>query len=907
MINQVGNKMSVKTVISILVATSLLISCSQEQASNEQIAREMVQEGNFEQSIVYLKLWITEQPDNTEARILLGEALKKQGNPEAALKEFYKAHELDGSFDEYGISLLELLAIKGAFEEILLLVEDAKSENLELARALKFYEAYSLYEIQQDYKANFLLATMSKAFDSPYYQISQALNYWAVEDHENAVRMATNALRIAPNMYLAREFRANALLKLNRYEDAIQDLAVLAESPVKSVKVDIQQAQALIQLGRYKEAVVLVNSSLKLFPNAVVTNRLKATLEFLDETVSSAKQYSEKALSASRNSDVASLLIASASNLLLNNSELAFDQAKRLEGYVKTPAAAELSDIANRKVENDTLSAIEENERAYIRELVLDAMGLRRGVENISDKDIEIVQEITLEETRLLKDKLTEQKGTVADALDLLFKQDETLKANQLLTNIKSLLKRKRYDEALSLSNKAIRKESSLLELQTHLVLLVLNDKFEEAVNFGSELLSHGDTSASTLISLAKASLRVGNTDEALNTLDQAIEYHSDSVRVLNTLFDFPIEQVRSRLPVFQRAYERNQNDVDYAFLLAKFYAAEKNAAEVIKLLKPHKPNVGKNFNEFWLLLTDSLMLAGEHQHALETAIFWMQLDLSNNVAFNKLLNLAELYQDYRAALGLIEMKIADKGASDFLRLLKSGYLLQLNQSDSASIELNRVSEEIKTTSQWKGLMSRALYLNGKLDEALSMAKASYTERPSSWNTSTILGVHISQNDIEEFERFTENHIIKYPNDIKTLEVLFSYYYPSELKKALSIAQQVLLLSDDINWKNNTAWLLLELNNSEKALEYFDDLVSSPNHNHNDTAARIAIELGRAEEVLSQTQERVRQDANPFYQLTLAEIYRDLDMTSEANEVIQRISPVESTDFIVRYKRLIAK
>ena len=89
-------------------------------------------------------------------------------------------------------------------------------------------------------------------------------------------------------------------------------------------------------------------------------------------------------------------------------------------------------------------------------------------------------------------------------------------------------------------------------------------------------------------------------------------------------------------------------------------------------------------------------------------------------------------------------------------------------------------------------------------------------------------------------------------------------------------------------------------------MEYFDDLVSSPNHNHNDTAARIAIELGKAEEVLSQTQERVRQDANPFYQLTLAEIYRDLDMTSEANEVIQRISPVESTDFIVRYKRLIA-
>ena len=57
--------------------------------------------------IIHLQL-----SDNTKARILLGEALKKQGNPEAALKEFYKAHELDGSFDEYGVSLLELLAIK---------------------------------------------------------------------------------------------------------------------------------------------------------------------------------------------------------------------------------------------------------------------------------------------------------------------------------------------------------------------------------------------------------------------------------------------------------------------------------------------------------------------------------------------------------------------------------------------------------------------------------------------------------------------------------------------------------------------------------------------------------------------------------------------------------------------------
>lgn len=896
--------MSVKSVISILVATSLLISCSQEQASNEQIAREMVRKGDFEQSIVYLKLWITEQPNNTKARILLGKALKESGNPEAALKEFYKAHELDGSFDEYGVSLLELLAIKGAFEEILLLVEDVKSENLELARALKFYEAYSLFEIQQDYKANLLLATISKAFDSPYYQISQALNYWAFEDYENTVRMATNALRLAPSMYLAREFRANALLKLNRYENALQDLAVLTESPVKSVKVDIQQAQALIQLGRYREAAVLVDSSLKLFPNAVVTNRLKATLEFLDKKVSSAKQYSEKALSSSRNSDAASLLIASASNLLLNNSELAFDQAKRLEGYVKSPAAVELSDIANRKVENDILSSIGENERAYIRELVLDAMGLLRGVESISEKGIEIVKEISFEKDFLFEKKLTENKS--ADALDFLFKKDEIFIDNQSLESIKLLLEKKKYDEALLLSNKTIRKESSLLELQTHLVLLVLNDKFDEAVTLGSELLSHGDTSASTLISFAKASLKVGNIDEALNTIDRAVEHHPDSIRVLNTLFDFPIKQVRSRLPAFQLAYERNQNDVDYAFLLAKFYAAEKNAAEVIRLLAPHKPNVDKNFNEFWLLLTDSFLLAGEHHRALETAIFWMQLDFSNNVAFNKLLNLAELYQDYRAALGLIEMKIADKGVSDFLRLLKSGYLLQLNQSGSALVELNHVSEEIKASSQWKGLMSRALYLNGKTDKALTLAKESYNERPSSWNTSTILGVHISQNDTEEFERFAEEHIIKYPNDIKTLEALFSYYYPSKLKKALSVAQQVLLLSDDINWKNNTAWLLLELNSSEEALEYFDDLVSSPNHNHNDTAARIAIELGRAKDVLRQTQERVEREPNPFYQLTLAEIYRDLNMTSEAIKVIQNISPVESTDFIIRYKRLIA-
>ena len=96
------------------------------------------------------------------------------------------------------------------------------------------------------------------------------------------------------------------------------------------------------------------------------------------------------------------------------------------------------------------------------------------------------------------------------------------------------------------------------------------------------------------------------------------------------------------------------------------------------------------------------------------------------------------------------------------------------------------------------------------------------------------------------------------------------------------------------------------MNSSEEALEYFDDLVSSPNHNHNDTAARIAIELGRAKDVLRQTQERVEREPNPFYQLTLAEIYRDLNMTSEAIKVIQNISPVESTDFIIRYKRLIA-
>lgn len=73
--------------------------------------------GDYQSSAIDLKAVLSEQPDNRDARFLLGRVYMKAGNPRGALKEFERAREFGLNNPEIGQGITRALLLTGQFDQ----------------------------------------------------------------------------------------------------------------------------------------------------------------------------------------------------------------------------------------------------------------------------------------------------------------------------------------------------------------------------------------------------------------------------------------------------------------------------------------------------------------------------------------------------------------------------------------------------------------------------------------------------------------------------------------------------------------------------------------------------------------------------------------------------------------------
>jgi putative PEP-CTERM system TPR-repeat lipoprotein len=287
-------------------SSTALYGCSKSSnmSSEEhiQLAKDMQSQRNFKGSIIELKNAVQKDPDNAQARWLLGQTYLRLKLGESALKEFEKAKQLGVSASALQADMVEALLLKRDFSAVLNLVQiDNQTAVPQRAKAMqmrgdallgsgKIDEACSLYtqavEIDPKLaKAQIGLGTCSFVRGNTeaaqaYYQKAVSLDSHN-PDHKLALaslareqgNLATAlqaynlALKDEPANLDALTGKAHTLLALNRTKDAEETLNILRVNYPKHFMNGYMNALVAAHNSQFEKSRDLLQENLKLAPD----------------------------------------------------------------------------------------------------------------------------------------------------------------------------------------------------------------------------------------------------------------------------------------------------------------------------------------------------------------------------------------------------------------------------------------------------------------------------------------------------------------------------------------------------------------------------------------------------------------------------------------------------------------
>lgn len=322
-----------------LMALAILLfvtACGKTEVSDTvhvQRAKQFQIEGKLNASFIELKNALQKNPNNSEARLLLGELYVRTGNGGAGEKELRKAQEM-GVQGVYLQSLLaESLLLQHRASDALALL-DGRDTNSH--PQLQVVRGEALLALGKD---NDALMAFQRALELNPDNVSALL--WIVRTSlatgktEEANKFLQRAVALQPNNEEAWVLKGQLARKQKRYsvaQDAYQRAIDLATSDLPlavDMEARTEMASLLILEKKYEEAAAHVAYLLKLAPAHPISNYIAALLAFQQGRYAAARDYAQISLKAAPDY-LQSIFLLGSSNFALDNLEQAEIQLARV-------------------------------------------------------------------------------------------------------------------------------------------------------------------------------------------------------------------------------------------------------------------------------------------------------------------------------------------------------------------------------------------------------------------------------------------------------------------------------------------------------------------------------------------------------------------------------------------------
>ncbi|MBN9132893.1 MAG: PEP-CTERM system TPR-repeat protein PrsT [Nitrosospira multiformis] len=794
-------------------------------------AKRYEESGDHKSATIQLKNVLKQNPDNSEARYLLGTIYNKTGDSQSAEKELRKALSLGMDagrvLPELGQALLRLGAYQQILDETKELADKTKSAQILTLRGNaqlglgKASEAKALFE-----------QALGQNPDSADALIGLAKYSLLQRDVEAAANFSEQAVSRSPQNVDAWLFKGDLLRMQGKSDKALSAYDQVVKLKPNAAIAYINKAAVEIETGKFEAAKANIDTARKISPSLMVFYT-QALLDYSQQKPAAALESLQQILSKSPE-HMPSVLLAGAVQVALGSMPQAEQHLKHyLEKdpgniYARKLLASVLLKNRETKRALDVLTPALKNVKedpqlfALTGEAYMQAREFAKATEYF-EKASNIVPKSAMLHTALSMSRLGQGESVAAiSELEMAAKLDpKSPRAGILL--VMTHLRLKEFDKALAAA-KALEKEhpdNPLIQNLKGGIYMGKKDAANARASF-EKALSLQPAYFPAAVNLAQLDLQDNKPDVAKKRFEAILEKDKKNIQAMSALADLAVNQGQKKEATewLERAMQANPDVLQPAILLGSHYLRQgekQKALALAKKLQTSHPKEPATLD----LLAQAQLANTDKAGALES--------------YNKLAALVPESAPVQFRIASIYMEMNNpSAAAEALRkalTIKPDYLdAQLAQ---AALEVRKGNHEqamtiAKQIQKQQGKSPAGYVLEGDLLTAQKkpeLAAKAYEHAFSLRKSgSLMMKVHASLTQAgkgkEANSRLAE-WLSKHPADLGT-RMYLAQTYMSERQNKAAIEQYQIILKQNPKFApslNNLAWLYQQEKNP-LALEY---------------------------------------------------------------------------------------
>jgi putative PEP-CTERM system TPR-repeat lipoprotein len=808
-------------------------------------AREYLNKGEHKAAVIELKNILKDDPQNAEARLLIGETYLKLGDGPAASKEFEKARDLNAPKDQWIANLGRAYLLQNDFKSLLDNIKpDADLPPSTRAQIFGILGAGYISKgdpakaqenfdeaIKLDPNASEALLGMAmlqaqqKQFDKTIEYAAKVigkddknLNAWVIMaeakrlngDLSGALEAFDKALKILPIDIRARLGRATAYLGQNKVDEAAKDVAVIrktfGEVPLAmylEASIDFQQKK----LAEARDLLVKVSNAL---PDHLPTKLLLGSIAYQQGELETAeKQLSQFVSKVPRHLPAVKLLAATrlkqhraaeAITLLKGAEDLGKDDAMFLSLLGSAYLEDKQFDLGTEYLTQ--AAKIDPKAAAIKAQLAMGRMASGHLDEAVSDLRAAVDLDQNLLQADVILVLALLQDGKRDEAIEAATKLKGKLKEDPLPENLLGAAYMAKGDV-----DKAREHWSAALKLKPDYATAALNlarleasaNKPESAAELYKGILKHDPGNTSALIGLAQLA-------EAKKDYGQMEQY-------------------------LETAREKNPKSPQPALMLTKYYLTQGKLLRALEVARdadannPDQPQV---------------------MHNLAVAQLASDQVSSSVTTFKRLVNKVPDNPEYRHQLAQALYKAGDKtgareewrnavkAAPDYVPayIAQAELAVQLASDDKKYEEAQKIADALKQRQPqspvgWQ-LEGDIWYMQKQYKNAIMAYDKAYQMTPTAISARRLFQAHKAQgNDQAGFDALTK-WLQAHGDDAESWLMLgIGYQTKGKSKEAIDAYEKAYALKpNNPLLMNNLAWLYQE-QGDKRAMEFAEKLLTA--------------------------------------------------------------------------------
>lgn len=277
----------------LLLAVSALAPAAIDRDQSQEFFEDAVdyfRAESYTQAIIQLRNALQQDPNNLPARIMLGETLLRENQPEAAIKELEKAQSMGGDENLILVPLANAYLEIGKFEHVITgFNPDGHLPEVQGELLMMQGESYAQLGNRKFAEEAFLGASTAMPAD-PRPLLGLARMKLSRGKHKDGYKLLEQAVGIAPDSFEVWSFKAIMHRDYGQYEAAMEAFSKALEIRPASVRTLAARAAMWMDLGEIEKARADIELANGLEGDTLETIYLKTLLLFRDGKADEARE-----------------------------------------------------------------------------------------------------------------------------------------------------------------------------------------------------------------------------------------------------------------------------------------------------------------------------------------------------------------------------------------------------------------------------------------------------------------------------------------------------------------------------------------------------------------------------------------------------------------------------------------